>query len=168
MMTRNIFVVLAISISIALTYDIGIAEKAPPDNAHALNNVNSAKTVFDVNVGKADKLLLYLTVIRKTHDTLVAEGLKPEFVIAFRGATVRLLTTETWSFEEEDQVSLNNARTMLKEFNDAGIRLEVCSVATGLHNVDNNTVLPELRLVGNTFVSLIGYQSKGYALVPIN
>lgn len=99
---------------------------------------------------------------------LVAEGLKPDFVIAFRGATVRLLTTETWSFEEEDQATLNTARTMLRELKDGGVRLELCSVATSLYKVDNKTVLPELTLVDNTFVSLIGYQSKGYALVPIN
>lgn len=167
-MIRNAVVVSLISICIALLYTPGVAESQPPDNTHALQGVKTAKSVFDVNVSKAEKLLLYLTVIRKTYDMLVAEGLKPEFVIAFRGATVRLLNSETWSFEEEDQATLNTARSMLREFKDIGVRLEVCSVATDLYKVDNTTVLPELNLVGNTFVSLIGYQSKGYALVPIN
>ena len=167
-MIRNAVVVSLISICLALSYTAGAAEQKPPDNTHALEGVQTAKTVFDVNVSKADKLLLYLNVIQKTYDALVAEGMKPEFVIAFRGATVRLLNTETWSFEEEDQATLNTARTMLKELKNIGVRLEVCSVATGLYKVDNTTVLPELNLVGNTFVSLIGYQSKGYALVPIN
>lgn len=167
-MIRNILVAPLATIIIALSYSAGIAEGVPPDNKHALQGVQATKTVFDVNVGKADKLLLYLTVIRKTYRALAAEGIAPELVIAFRGASVRLLTTETWSFEEEDQASLDKARAILKEFKDTGIRLEVCSVATDLHKVNNNTVLPELTLVGNTFVSLIGYQSKGYALIPIH
>ncbi|MFW2364977.1 MAG: DsrE family protein [Desulforhopalus sp.] len=167
-MKFRLFLLLIVIVSTALCFSSGFAEKIPPDNTHALAGVQTPKTIFDVNVGKADKLLLYLTVITKTYNDLVNQGLKPEFVLAFRGAAVRLLTSENWSFEEEDQQSLKKARTLLQELSSKDVRLEVCSVATNLYHVDNNKILPTLNVVGNTFVSLTGYQNKGYALIPIH
>lgn len=167
-MKSSILFIPVIIFSIALSYSFATVQAASPDNTHALQDVNSGKTVFDVNVGKADKLLTYLTVISKTYDDLVASGVASDFVIAFRGASVRLLTTETWSFEDDDQKSLKRVLGVLKELKTKGVRLEVCSVATKLYHVDNSTILPPLTLVGNTFVSLIGYQNKGYALIPIH
>jgi intracellular sulfur oxidation DsrE/DsrF family protein len=49
----------------------------------------------------------------------------------------------------------------------AGVRFEACAIATRLFGVENNSVLPQVKVVGNTFNSLIGYQAKGYALIPI-
>lgn len=167
-MKYKLLVVQLIMISITLLFSSGFAETTHPDNAHALEGVQTPKTVFDVNVSQADKLLLYLTVIKKTYNDLVDHGLKPEFVVAFRGAAVRLLTSENWSFEEEDQLSLKKASTILQELSSKEVRLEVCSVATNLYHVDNNKILPTLIVVGNTFVSLTGYQNKGYALIPIH
>ena len=48
-----------------------------------------------------------------------------------------------------------------------GIKQEVCAVATRVFGVDNKTVIPGLTLVGDGFISLIGYQSQGYHLVPV-
>jgi hypothetical protein len=44
---------------------------------------------------------------------------------------------------------------------------EVCGLATRLLKADNATVLPEAQVAANTFISLIGYENRGYAIVPI-
>jgi hypothetical protein len=41
------------------------------------------------------------------------------------------------------------------------------TLATRVFGVDNAGLLPQLQLVGDGFISLIGYQSQGYHLVPI-
>ena len=48
-----------------------------------------------------------------------------------------------------------------------GIKQEVCAVATRVFGIDNKTVFPSLTLVGDGFISLIGYQAQGYHLVPV-
>lgn len=48
-----------------------------------------------------------------------------------------------------------------------GIKQEICAVATRVFGVDNTTLLPGLSLVGDGFISLIGYQAQGYHLVPV-
>lgn len=133
----------------------------------ALQGVESPKALFDINLSSASKLELYLSVIKKTHADLIRQGKEADFVIAFRGASVRLISSEIWSFSEDDQRSLGKSASLLKELQEMGVVLEACAIATDLFKIDNITLLPGITVVGNTFVSLIGYQAKGYSLIPI-
>jgi hypothetical protein len=40
-------------------------------------------------------------------------------------------------------------------------------VATEVFGIDNSTLFADLDLVGDGFISLIGYQAQGYHLVPV-
>lgn len=137
------------------------------NDSAALKGVTQAKTLFDINLKDAKSLELYLGVIQSTHADITRQGLKPDMVIAFRGAAVRLISTETWAFSEDDQQSLTRSAKILKELQQIGVHQEACAIATNLFKIDNSTIIPGIKVVGNTFVSLTGYQSKGYALVPI-
>ena len=139
------------------------------DDIDALESVQTTKTLFDINVSTASKLELYLQVIEQTYDDLVRQKQTPSpvFVIAFRGASVRLITTENWAFSDEDQESIQKAAASIHKLSNKGVKFEACSIATRLFRVDNKTILSEVKVVGNTFVSLVGYQAKGYSLVPI-
>ena len=45
--------------------------------------------------------------------------------------------------------------------------MEVCAVATKVFNVDNSTIPKEMNVIADGFISLIGWQTQGYKLVPI-
>ena len=49
-----------------------------------------------------------------------------------------------------------------------GIRMEQCSVAAKMRKVDPRTIPGEVHFVGNSFISMIGYQARGYALIPVH
>ncbi len=138
------------------------------NDADALNQVDAAKAIFDVRVNKPEILVLYLQVIKQTHEDLIRQGQTPEFVVAFRGPSIRLITSENWSFSEEDQRNIEKSATLIEELKSRGVKLEACSVAARLFNVDRQTIIAAIKPVGNTFVSLIGYQTKGYKLIPVN
>lgn len=140
---------------------------AVPGDSHALEGVKTTKAIFDINFSEPKKLALYLSVIDQTHTSLVVQGYKPDFVIAFRGSSVRLITTETWAFSDEDQPHLQKGAALIKKLGDQGVLFEACNIATQLFKVDNATLISGIRPVGNTFISLIGYQAKGYSLIPI-
>ena len=134
----------------------------------ALRGVTTTKAIFDVHVSKPEKFDLFMQVIKQTHDDLVQQGQTPEFVVAIRGASIRFITTENWSYSEEDQKLLEKSALLIEDLKGRGVNFEACSVASRLYKVDPQTYLPVIKPVGNTFVSLIGYQSKGYGLVPVN
>jgi len=163
---RKIILVLLVFVAVLLHFPL-TGGAAVISDSHALQGVETAKGLFDVSVKDAGSLEFYLSVIQRTYDGLVEQGIQPDLVVAFRGPTVRLINTETWSFSEEDQEILKRVAVLLGKLKEQGIRLEACSVATGLFKVDNTTILPEIQVVGNTFISLIGYQAQGYGIVPI-
>lgn len=165
---KHRMIVMVITLFSLLVLHLSSAQAATViDDSAALQGVQSAKGLFDVAVSEADSLEFYLKVIQRTYDDMVRQGQKPDLVIAFRGPAVRLINTEIWSFSEEDQETLKRASVLLARLKELGVTLEACSVATELFKVDNATILPEIHVVGNTFVSLIGYQAKGYGVVPI-
>ena len=139
-----------------------------PADIEALADVTSGKIAWDINMASAEKLLLYLKVMDETYEDLKRQGVEPDMVLTFRGPSVRLITTERSDVSLDEEVQLDGIaeqlQAMLKKPN---VRAEACSVATRLTGVDPKTLLPGVEHVGNTFVSQIGYQAKGYAIIPI-
>lgn len=166
-MKRRIFLICITLMSFLMLNSLSAESATAIDDRDALRGVQKAKGLFDVAVSDAKRLEFNLKVIQRTYDGLVQQGQTPELIVAFRGPTVRLINTETWSFTEEDQETLKRVSLLLSTLKKQGVRFEACSVATGLFRVDNETILPEIKVVGNTFISLIGYQAQGFSLIPI-
>lgn len=138
-----------------------------PDDADALRGVETGKVLFDVNMTDAKKMTLYLAVIRETVDDLKRQGVEPDVILAFRGLSVRLISKDRENMELTDFDHLDSIAEQLADLRQQGVRMEACSVATRLFKVDNGTLLDGIKPVGNTFVSLTGYQAQGYANIPI-
>jgi intracellular sulfur oxidation DsrE/DsrF family protein len=57
---------------------------------------------------------------------------------------------------------LKGIRATYQGMQDQGVQMEVCGAATRHFGVENDSVLSEMTVVKNGFVSLIGWQSQGY------
>lgn len=138
-----------------------------PDDADALRNVDKGKVVFDINMGDAKKMALYLAVIRETVDDLKRQGVQPDVILAFRGRSVRLISKDREQMDLTVFDYLDRIAEQLVDLRKQGVRMEACSVATRLFKVENASLIDGIKPVGNTFVSLTGYQAQGYATIPI-
>lgn len=154
MLIRCLMMVLLLTCSPAL-------QAAPQPNAsgEALAGLKTAKVVFDVRVADLDKLVFNLQLFSETLEGIVAQGVKPEMVVTFRGSTVKLLTAAAL-----DDEALELIRALKKK----GVQFEACAVAMRVTKADSAGLVPEIKLVTNVFLSLIGYQNKGYAMIAIN
>lgn len=138
------------------------------DDSAALAGVKNTKSVFLIDFNNAKKTAFYLDIIRGTHDGLVRQGVTPDMVLVFIGPTVQYLTTEpTDELAMEFGDELTSIAESVKALDEKGVRMEVCAVATDVFDVDNATVLPGMDVVGDGFISLIGWQTQGHKLVPI-
>lgn len=138
------------------------------NDAAALKGVKQGKGIFLLNVDSPQKAALYLSIISDTHKTMAAQKVKPDFIVVLVGSTVRFLTTAPDAeLADTQKEALASIAASIKELKGKGIKLEICEIATNFFKVPNDKLLPELKLIGNGFTSLIGYQSKGYGLVPI-
>lgn len=138
-----------------------------PNDSDALKGVTAGKVIFDINMSDAKKMTLYLMVIKQTVDDLKKQNVKPDVILAFRGLSVRLISKDRENMELTDFDNLDRIAQQLSELRQQGVRMEACSIATKLFKVDNQSLLEGIKPVGNTFVSLTGYQSQGYANIPI-
>jgi uncharacterized protein len=92
---------------------------------------------------------------------------KPVFVVVFSGLSVKLISKNRKGYSPEDQESLNEIANTISAMSKDGIKLEICLIAAKVFQVDPASVLPEIKKVGNGWISLIGYQAQGYSLVPV-
>ncbi|MHB8058541.1 MAG: DsrE family protein [Desulfuromonadaceae bacterium] len=165
MFKKLLSIIIVLALSIATLQPEAIA--AVPNDSTALKGAKSGKAIFDINLSDALKLPVYLNVIKETRAGLIKQGVKPEFVVTFRGTAVKLVSTDRDDFDAEQKEALSRSDAMIGDLNKSGVNLEACAVATDLYGIENSSILPQVKVVGNTFISIIGYQSKGYALIPI-
>lgn len=144
---------------LALTFSTALGAGQKPDDRDALAGLKKAAVIFDVRVPDVEKLIFNLQLFAETWDGMVAQGVKPKMVVAFRGPGVKLLTVGAM-----DQEALE----LIRELRKKGVRFEACAVAMRVFKADPGQLVPEVKLVGNVLNSQIGYQNKGYATVAIN
>ncbi|MFA5241256.1 MAG: DsrE family protein [Sulfuricella sp.] len=151
---------------LALLFTLG-ASAAELNDRYALDGVKTGKAVFDIATGNPNAMVTTLDVIGETIDDLKRYGIKPEIVIAFRGPAVRFLTSDSNRIPPEHAATAMELSARIEQLAARGVRVEVCGITTRMMKMDNATLVKGAQPVANTFNSLIGYQAKGYALIPI-
>lgn len=157
-----------VSVVVASVFMLAVAGSASGATYEALAGLKSIKAIFDVRAGNAKGAALQLKLIHDTckDKSIMAVSKKPSFVVAFMGPSVRLISRDKKGFSAEDQKAMDEIAQTVKAMARDGIKLEVCDFAVKVFGVDPASILPEIKHVPNGWISLIGYQAKGYSLVP--
>jgi intracellular sulfur oxidation DsrE/DsrF family protein len=137
------------------------------DDSAALAGIKEGKIAFDIHEGNPKLLLARLNIIDETRQSLIQQGVKPSFILAFRGPATKLVQTDQDKIKPEDRELAAKVAAKIKEMSKApGVDgFEQCAVAARTQETKTELVLPEIRVVGNGFISLMAYQSKGYAYI---
>ncbi len=151
---------------ILLTGIVLNAQAVELQNDAALKDVTNTNAVFDISLG-GERLLGQLNVIYKTFEQLEAFGQKPKFVLAFRGGATKFVTIGDKYVKSKELTIKKKVQQKIKDFKDLGATMELCGIAANSKGIDENDFLPGIEVVANGYISVIGYQSKGYNLVPI-
>jgi intracellular sulfur oxidation DsrE/DsrF family protein len=163
---RPIGIAVATAISLfAAAITPAIAE--PPNDQAALSGLNEVKVAFDVTTGDGNALLKQLEVINETREALIKQGVKPHFVIAFRGPATKLVQKDQKQIKADDREYAAKIAEKVNALRSAdGITsIEQCAVAVRLASTKPEDVIPGVKLVGNGWISLMAYQAKGYGYI---
>jgi intracellular sulfur oxidation DsrE/DsrF family protein len=141
-----------------------LVEVAHPDDSDALKGVKTIKVVYDIDhVSEPKTLVVLLKAVVDARRRALAANVKPDLVIAFRGPALKLIQKpESDGTSEQKQIG-----ELVAELRKEGVKLEACSFAASVLNLDLAGFLPEVKVVGNTFNSLGGYQAKGYGVISV-
>jgi intracellular sulfur oxidation DsrE/DsrF family protein len=135
----------------------------------ALQGLKSVQLVCDVNIGDGQLLLRRMALLDTTYSQLVDAGVAPTVVVVFRGPASRFITRgDTAYLRSSDKKYKLDMREWLEAFSDLGIVIEQCAIAAKAQKIKTTDFLPQVTLVENGYISLVGYQNRGYALLPMD
>lgn len=133
----------------------------------ALKDVRTIKAVFDIRVNSPRVLANHLDLIVDMFNDPYVKSVqpKPDFVVILMGSAVKYLSGMREGYSPSEVKDLDFIATILPEMARLGIKLEVCMVAARQFGLNLDTLIPEIVQVPNGWISSIGYQSQGYALI---
>jgi intracellular sulfur oxidation DsrE/DsrF family protein len=136
----------------------------------ALDGIDGVKAVFDVTA--ASPRAAYGTFRAARHvyqdENVRALATPPKVAVVFHGAAVKLISTDWSEFPESEHKNLKQFTDLLRQMKKEGVTLEVCLYAAKGQGVDPAEIMEEVDHVANGFISVIGYQHQGYAVVTID
>jgi intracellular sulfur oxidation DsrE/DsrF family protein len=146
---------------------LSAASDVSGDEYVALKGLKSVKAVFDVRIGDPKSAAAHLKLIHQTFkdESIKSVTDKPDFVIVFIGHAAKIVSKNREGYSPEEQKTLDQIAGTISEMSKDGIRMEICLFAAQALSVDASSILPEIKHVGNGWISVIAYQAKGYSLV---
>ncbi|WP_018875039.1 DsrE family protein [Thioalkalivibrio sp. ALJ1] len=140
-----------------------------PSDERAIAGLENGRILWDITIGDPERLIARLSVIEETYDDMVRQGLEPEMMFAFRGGAAGMIAASTDHLELEDVSAVRHIHERLEDLlAREGVHMEACSIATRRFDLTQDDLLPGIQLVGNTFLSIMGYESQGYATIRID
>jgi intracellular sulfur oxidation DsrE/DsrF family protein len=140
----------------------------PAAKVKSLTGLKQVKFVVDVKGGEPKSLLRRMEFIDRTYRQLTAAGMKPVVVVAFRGQASLFITKGDGYVATEEKGAKIEMKSWIERFKQAGFQIEQCAIAAQMLDIDVKDFLPQVEVVENGYVSLIGYQQQGYAFLPMD
>jgi uncharacterized protein len=135
----------------------------------ALKDQKSIKAVFDIRNNNPDVTAMYLRLIHQTYKdkNILEVSQTPAFVLVFIGPPVKFVSKNMEGFSPDEKKTLAEIAALLSAMSKDGIRFEICMIAARAFGVDPKSILPEINQINNGYISLIGYQGRGFSLIPV-
>nr|WP_283103123.1 DsrE family protein [Acidithiobacillus sp. S30A2] len=136
-------------------------------DAQALSGLHSAKAVFLVNINNPMAVDHLVRVIGLTRKQFLQQHVTPHFIVVFIGPDVAFLTKDRRGISYMDERPIADLQKEIGNLSKLGIEFQACGVAMHGMDVQPNSLIPDVHPVESGFISVIAYQEKGYALVPV-
>ena len=136
--------------------------------AKSLQGLKHIKIVCDMNVGDPQLLITRMELLDRTYRQIAGTGAKTTVVVAFRGKASLFITKGDGYVGAEGKAAKPQVRSWIERFKKNGFILEQCAIAAEMLDIDVKDFLPEVDVVENGYISLIGYQQQGYAFLPMD
>ncbi|MDF1555060.1 MAG: DsrE family protein [Deferrisomatales bacterium] len=137
--------------------------------ATALKGVQGFDAVYEVTQGNPKVANVVFWAVKDSYAGPEVKSLSkaPNIVVVFHGPAVKLISSDKALFNGAEWAEVETFQETLRQMKKDGVRMEVCLYAAKVMGVDASTIIPEVDHVDNGFVSVVGYQMQGYAVVRI-
>jgi intracellular sulfur oxidation DsrE/DsrF family protein len=168
--SRNLSVRRSIAVlSMVVLFVFLVVPAIASDYGSALRGITAYNAVYQFTSGDPGVANRVFWAVKNSYeDQAVRElGIVPRIVVVFHGPVVNLISTNLAQFPDEVRTEVEQFQATIRQMKQDGVKFEICLYAVRMAGVDETTILPEIDPVDNGFVSVIGYQMQGYAVVRI-
>lgn len=144
------------------------AQATPINDQRAIADMQTGKAIFDITRADPASIAGTLAVINQTVDGLIEQGVTPDLIVAFRGGSVANLAKDPSHLPEQQQPEARKLADIINTMAERGVYFEACAIALQRTEVEPEDLLDEVNPVANTYISMMGYQAQGYALISLN
>lgn len=144
------------------------ASQSAPDNSRSLDGLTKASVYFDVSLRDDALLVFRMEMVNWTIKSMEEAGLEVTAVIGFRGHASRFITDGEFYVLDEEIENKKKIQEWIRRLSSTGIVIEQCAIAADILDIATDDFLPEVTVVGNGYISLAGYQAKGYSVIPMD
>ena len=131
--------------------------------------ITEARVVWDFTVGEPDKFVMRLGDVRDTMNAFEERGMKTRFAMIVRGPASKLVTKAPPSQPTPQlDAAAQRIAPLLAEIEGRGVLVEQCGTALDRQGVSREDLLPFVRVIHNSYVSIVDYEMQGYAYVPVD
>jgi len=136
---------------------------------NALQGIKAYDAVYEVSLGDPKIANVVFWAIKNSYEVPEVKALanKPNIAIVIHGPAVKWISSNRTAFNDAEWMEVEKLQGTLRQMKKDGVTMEVCLYAATVMGVDEAMIMPEIDRVGNGFVSVIGYQMQGYAVVRI-
>jgi intracellular sulfur oxidation DsrE/DsrF family protein len=125
------------------------------------------KAVFDCSSDDARFILSRMNLIELTAKMIEKRGDQTSFAITLHGGCVPMVSKEfrevVW---DEDAIYIQKAQeTITRLSKRKDFEIVACAMSLENNGLEQEDVLPFVRISPNSFIDTIGYQNDGYALM---
>ena len=135
----------------------------------ALKGVTGFDAVYEVSQGNPAVANVVFWAVKNSYETAEVKALPKgsNVAVVLHGPAVKLISSNKGAFSDAEWVEVQKFQDTLRQMKKDGVTLEVCDYAVKVMGVDLATIIPEVDHVANGFVSVVGYQMQGYAVVRV-
>lgn len=156
-------------LSVIILLSVGVVPTFASGYAAAFNGITTYNAVYQFTSGDPGVANRVFWAVKNSYEDQAVRdlGIVPRIVVVFHGPVVNLISTNLVQFPDEVRTEVEQFQATIRQMKQDGVKFEVCLYAVNMAGLDPATILPEVDSVANGFVSVIGYQMQGYAVVRI-
>lgn len=136
----------------------------------ALTSVLSAqqyKAVFNCNSNDMQYVASRMVLVERTMDMIQKNGDTTKFAMTIHGGCAPIVSKnyDEIVLNEKDLASIDLSQKQLVKLAKKGVEIVVCAMSLNANTIDENDVIPSVKISPNSFIETISYQNNGYALM---
>jgi len=127
------------------------------------------KAVFDCASSDPKYILSRMALIEKTQTMIESRGDRAVFAITIHsGCIVAAAKDYDVIVPDEEVIYIRHAQEILARLaKEKKVEVVACAIALEGFGIDREDVVPFMRISENSYIDTIGYQNRGYALMPL-